>query len=101
MSTIAEYSAGLEVPFAEIARSLTAQLDAALPDATGQVWHGHPVWMRGKEPIAGFKAYPRWVTFMIWGEVDDPSGTLEQGPRMATVKLTAADQLDDISRWVA
>ena len=64
--TIDEYIAGLPADQAAIAATLRARLDAGLPGAEGRVWHGHPVWMRGDDPVAGFKAFPRWVTLLLW-----------------------------------
>lgn len=96
MSTVEEYIAGLDAAFREIAAELTARLGAALPDASAQVWHGHPVWLDGKNPVAGFKAHPRWVTVMVLGQVDPGSG-LEQGPRMGTAKLSSMDDLAKVA----
>ena len=64
--TIDEYIAGLPADQVAIATTLRARLDAGLPGAEGRVWHGHPVWMRGDDPVAGFKAFPRWVTLLLW-----------------------------------
>jgi hypothetical protein len=94
--TVDEYVAGLDARLHEIATELAARLSAALPHASAEVWHGHPVWLDGKNPLAGFKAHPRWVTVMVWGEVSAASG-LEQGPRMGTAKLTTVDDLARIS----
>ncbi|WP_456826342.1 hypothetical protein [Cellulomonas sp. P5_E12] len=64
--TIDDYIAGLPADQVAIATTLRARLDAGLPGAEGRVWHGHPVWMRGDDPVAGFKAFPRWVTLLLW-----------------------------------
>jgi hypothetical protein len=97
MATIDEYLDGVPAPLRPVGDQLRALLDAGLARATGQVWHGHPVWMVGKTPVAGFKAYSSYVTLMIWpgARVDDPSGRLEVGSRdMASVKLRSADEID-------
>lgn len=91
VATIDEYIGELETPNTEIAEALKAHLDVALPEAVGQMWHGHPVWMKGKTPIAGFKAYPNYVTLMLWrGQaIDDPTNTLEPtgSAEMASLKI--------------
>ena len=73
-SAISDYIAGLDETLGAVSAALTAHLDTGLPGTVGQLWHGHPVWMRDKTPIAGFKAYPNYVTFMLWrGQaIDDP-----------------------------
>jgi len=89
--TIDEYIAGLNEPLASVAITLREHIDAALPHATGRMWHGHPVWLDEATPIAGFKAYPSYVTFMLWRgqEIDDDSGTLSPAgsATMATLKV--------------
>lgn len=93
---IDDHLAALGAPARGIATQLRSLLDAALPDAEARLWHGHPVWMAGRQPLAGFKAHSGHVTFMIWhgGPVDDPAGRLAIGPHMATVKLRADDDVD-------
>lgn len=95
-ATLDEFIAELDTPARETAESLRAILDAALPTAAGQLWHGHPVWLDGKNPIVGFKPFPRWTTFMIWNgsPITDASGRLESGARMSTVKLAGAEEID-------
>ncbi len=92
------YLDGLSADLRPIGDRLRALLDAGLSRATGQLWHGHPVWLIGKTPVAGFKAYSSYVTFMIWRgqQVDDPSGRLEAASRtMSAVKLRSVDEIDE------
>jgi hypothetical protein len=92
------YLDNLSADLRPIGDRLRVVLDASLSRATGQLWHGHPVWLIGKTPVAGFKAYSSYVTFMIWRgqRVDDPSGRLEAGPReMSSVKVRSVDEVDE------
>ncbi|MFC4224220.1 DUF1801 domain-containing protein [Lysinibacter cavernae] len=104
MPNLDEFIVGLDSPQREISERLRGLLDAALDSAVGQVWHGHPVWLDGKTPVAGFKPYPKYVTFMIWNAspITDSSDTLVAGPRMATIKYASADEIDDarVSDWL-
>ena len=97
-ATVDEYLASLPENLAAIGRALRAQLDAALPRADGQMWHGHPVWLAAKTPIAGFKAYPAYVTLLLWRgqDIADPSGRLEAAGSgsMSSVKLRSSADLD-------
>jgi hypothetical protein len=93
MATIDEYIAGLDAPNDVIAAALRAHLDTGLPDAVGQLWHGHPVWMIGKTPVAGFKAFPNHVTFMLWRgqSIDDDTETLVPTGSADMASLTIGD----------
>lgn len=90
------YLDSLADPVRALGDELRTLLDDALPGATGVVWHGHPVWMDGKVPLAGFNAYSAYVTFMIWNanQIADPTGRLQFGKHMATVKVRAASEID-------
>jgi hypothetical protein len=95
----------LEPPLRGIATRLRSLLDAGLGPASATIWHGHPVWMAGRTPLAGFKAYAKHVTLMIWhGQgIDDPSGRLTTNANMGTLKLAFPADLDAdaVSGWLA
>jgi hypothetical protein len=100
-STVTDYLGALEEPLREIGTKAQEIIDAALPEAPGALWHGHPVWSLGgapgRTPVCLLKAYGSYVTFGLWqGQgVTDPSGRLEAGAReMASVKLRALDDVD-------
>ncbi|MDZ5445488.1 DUF1801 domain-containing protein [Micromonospora sp. 4G57] len=101
MNTVTDYLTGLDAPQREIGEKLRPVIDAALPDATGAMWHGHPTWSLGERPgqrpVCLLKAYPSYVTFGLWRgrEVADPSGRLTLAARqMAAVKLRTVDEVD-------
>lgn len=104
MPDLHEFIASLDNPQREISERLQTLLDAGLDSAAGQVWHGHPVWLDGKTPVAGFKPYPKYVTFMIWNAspIEDSSDSLVAGPRMATIKYSSVEEIDDarVSDWL-
>ena len=101
MNPVTDHLTGLDAPVAEVAAKLRAVIDAALPEATGARWHGHPTWslgdQPGKAPVCLLKAYASYVTFGLWRgqEIADPSGRLTPGARqMASVKLRTVDEID-------
>ncbi|MGG7463124.1 MULTISPECIES: DUF1801 domain-containing protein [unclassified Plantibacter] len=98
-TTIAEYNLTVAEPLQEVAKTLAAVLETALGDIEGTVWHGHPVWLDDKTPIAGFKAYANYITFMIWRGQDllDAQGELEPAgsQRMGTLKVESVEQIDE------
>jgi len=98
--TIDEYIDTLSAPLRETATRMRPLLDEAFPNATGKMWHGHPVWMRGKHPVAGFKAYIGSVTYMIWRGQEQSD---EAVPRdMVSAKLHTIDDIGPLraSNWL-
>lgn len=95
--SIDEYIAELDEPLAAVAITLRDHIDRSLPATEGRIWHGHPVWMVGSKPVAGFKAYPNHVTFMLWRgqEVPDETGALQPtgAGGMAVVKVSHAAEV--------
>lgn len=105
VATIDGYIEELQLPLQDVAVALRPIIDAGLPNAKGQIWHGNPVWMIGKTPVAMFKAYPRYITFALFRgqKIDDPTGKLEAGSQsMASVKLTSPAEIDSsvITDWL-
>ncbi len=104
--TIDEYNISLSEALAPIGEQLTRLIDESLPDADGVIWHGHPVWMSGKSPIAAFKAHSTHVTFMLWAgqSITDRSGRLQPAgsATMANLKLRSVDDIDEalFTNWL-
>ncbi|ROQ39888.1 hypothetical protein EDF46_1523 [Frondihabitans sp. PhB188] len=76
MTSDAKVSAYLDAQppeLADVGSVLRDVLDTSLVRAEGTLWHGHPVWMIGKTPVAGFKAYPKYVTLLIWRAAELPA----------------------------
>ncbi|MGY0003925.1 DUF1801 domain-containing protein [Micromonospora sp. I033] len=101
MDPVTTYLTGLDALLRETGENLRSVIEAALPEATGAMWHGHPVWglgdRPGKAPVCLVKAYPAHVTFGLWRgqDVADGSGRLVPGARrMSSVKLRTVDEID-------
>lgn len=106
-TTISEYNAAIDGDLQEVAERLTDLIEANVSGLDGTLWQAQPIWLADRTPVIGFKAFPRWVTLMIWhrdGEpaVVDASGTLAVGPRMGTRKFSSPDEIDDelVADWV-
>ena len=65
--TIAAYDAAQPSAERSICRSLRAQIERALPDATSKVWHGAPVWFVGDTPVVGYSVPAKGgVSLLFW-----------------------------------
>lgn len=99
VTTIAAYVEKATGPLADVVTALRAKLDIGLPETSTELWHGHPVWMDDGVPVAGFKAYPTFVTVLFWrGQaIADDSGKLNASgsAEMAEFKLRGMDDLDE------
>ena len=74
-SAIDRYIAELDEPLASVAVTLRDHIAAALPDADGDLLHGHPVWTIHARPVVGFEAEPEYVTVTFWRGQDIPDDT--------------------------
>ncbi|MGK5557151.1 DUF1801 domain-containing protein [Actinomadura kijaniata] len=94
-TTVAGYVASLPAGQQEIAGRLLPVVEEAF--GAGVMFHGHPVWKVGGNPVVLVKAYGRYVTFGFWKgrRIEDASGRLEAGAReMASVKLHSSADVD-------
>ncbi|KFF60185.1 hypothetical protein JF66_06205 [Cryobacterium sp. MLB-32] len=98
-TTMDAYVARPTGPLAAVVTALRAKLDIGLPETSTEMWHGHPVWLDDGVPVAGFKAYPTFVTVLFWrGQaIKDDSGKLNASgsAEMAEFKLRSIDDLDE------
>ncbi|WP_158251640.1 MULTISPECIES: DUF1801 domain-containing protein [Cryobacterium] len=85
-------------PLATVVGLLRDKFDLALPETSTELWHGHPVWLDDDLPVAGFKAYPTFVTVLFWrGQaITDHSGKLNASgsAEMSEYKLKSVDDFD-------
>ncbi|MEU2616447.1 DUF1801 domain-containing protein [Micromonospora sp. NPDC007271] len=100
-TSINDYLTALGISLREIAETTRVVIDGTLADATGVMWHGHPVWglgeAPGRRPICLIKAYTSYVTFGLWRgqEINDRSGRLTPSARkMASVRLLSTADID-------
>ena len=45
---------------------LAETIAAALPEAVGKVWHGHPVWFIDSNPVVGYHRQKDSVRILFW-----------------------------------
>lgn len=102
--SILSYDARLSPVQAEIAHVLRAEIEAALPKATSKVWHGHPVWFDGENPVVGYDARKSTVNILFWnGQELGEAGLVPVGKfRAAGTQFAEAADIDRVSlrRWL-
>ena len=100
---ITEYDAAQVDGRREICERLSSVLDDALPEASSMIWHGHPVWFIGKNPVAGYSARKVGVQLLFWsGQSFGEAGLSPEGTfKAADAKYTDAAEIDEdaLRRW--
>ena len=83
---------------------LAREIQAALPEAVGKVWHRHPVWFLDGNPVAGYSLLKGGVRLLFWsGQSFDEPGLHPEGSfKAAEARYTEAAQVDvaALRRWL-
>jgi hypothetical protein len=104
--SVAEYDAAQAPAAADTCRELRAEIERALPEATGKVWHGSPVWFVGETPVVGYKtsANGGGVVLLFWnGQALDSSGLEPVGKfKAAQTRYEDASSIEvpALRRWL-
>src|SRR5262245_33465264 len=103
--SVAAYDAAQPVAEASICRTLRAEIDKALPDATSKVWHGAPVWFVGEVPVAGYSVPAKGgVALLFWNgqAFGDPALEPMGKFRAAQAHFAAASaiKVTPLRRWL-
>jgi hypothetical protein len=74
MVDIDGYNLKQDSPFREICEQLKDEIFEVLLDSESKIWHGHPVWFLGGNPIVGYSVQRAGVRLMFWSgrSFDDP-----------------------------
>jgi hypothetical protein len=88
-----------------ICETLARGIRAGLPQADGRIWHAHPVWFLGGNPIVGYSTLKAGIRLMFWSGADFDEPGLKPGTgkfRDASALFTSAHQIDSaaLSRWL-
>ena len=101
---IEAYHAALPDAARAVCDLLAREIQAALPDAVGKVWHRHPVWFLDGNPVAGYSLLKGGVRLLFWsGQSFDEPGLLPEGSfKAAEARYTEAAQVDvaALRRWL-
>lgn len=102
---IDDYNRALSAEDRELCDLLASEIERGLPEATGKVWHAHPVWFLDGNPIVGYHRLKDSVRLMFWsgqsfrGTGLAPSGTF----RAAELRLPDRSAVDTeaLAGWLA
>jgi hypothetical protein len=102
---IEAYHQKLSASDQELCELLAAEIERGLPEADNKVWHGHPVWFLGGNPIVGYDRLKKDVRLLFWsGQSFDEPGLTDEGTfKAAEAHYGSASDVDTVAlaRWLA
>jgi len=98
---IGAYEKKLKPKEKAIATSLRKTIDAALPKSTSKVWHGHPVWFIGENPVVGYSTKTTGVALLFWNGQEFGEPALEPIGKFHAAELKYADVADIDTKLLA
>jgi hypothetical protein len=102
---ISAYNKSQSLTDKKICDLLAKAIDQHLPEAEAKIWHEHPVWFLGDNPIAGYSKLKAGVRLMFWSGSSFDEKNLRPGTgkfKDASILYTSVDQIDrdDLQRWL-
>lgn len=89
----------------EICQLLAELIDYGLPEAENKIWHAHPVWFLGGNPVVGYSKLKSCVRLLFWsGQSFEEEGLANEGSfKAAEARYTSVAQIDPeaLRRWLA
>jgi hypothetical protein len=85
---------------------LARDIEQALPDAEGKIWHAHPVWFLDGNPTVGYSKQKPGIRLMFWSGADfDEPGLNVVGKKFKDASAFYSDPSEinraDLRRWLA
>lgn len=88
----------------EICNLLAQEITTHVPEAENKIWHAHPVWFLGGNPIVGYSKLKGSVRLMFWsGQSFEEEALQKEGSfKAAEIRYTSAEQIDvkALKRWL-
>jgi hypothetical protein len=101
---IREFNAAQDALARPICDRLAQEIATHLPEAEGRIWHAHPVWFLGGNPIVGYSRLKSCVRLLFWsGQSFGEPGLAPEGTfRAAEARYADPGQIvpDDLARWL-
>jgi hypothetical protein len=67
---ILKYNEMQELGYKEICNLLAQEIDNILANAENKIWHAHPVWFLGGNPIVGYSKQKAGLRLLFWSGAD-------------------------------
>jgi hypothetical protein len=103
-SAIQAYNDSLPEEERTICRKLAEIIDSELPEAENKIWHRHPVWFLGGNPVVGYSKMKDCVRLLFWSgqTFEEPGLTTEGSFKAAEARYTTRESLnlEDLRRWL-
>ena len=100
--SIGEYNAVLSPAHREIAGFLAGLFSEHVPEAEGKVWHGHPVWFVGKNPVFGYSLKKAGIEVLFWSGQSFRTPGLTPNGKFKAAALPVSDLANlDVARLVS
>ncbi len=106
MATISHYHAQLSDTERRMGDLLAKCIAQELPESEGKIWHAHPVWFLGGNPIVGYSKQKAGIRLMFWSgaSFDEPDLSVRGGKfQDASIFFTKVEDISrrDLVRWLA
>lgn len=104
-SDIQTYINALTESDQQICRNLAKIISENLPEAESKIWHAHPVWFLGENPVVGFSRQKKGIRLMFWsGKSFDEEKLNVEGAKFqdASVFFNSKEEIDeeDLKKWL-
>lgn len=88
-----------------ICKKLATEITKHLLEAENKIWHRHPVWFLGENPITGYSKEKKGIRLMFWSGADFEEDELKvRGEKYkdASVFYNSVDEINtkDLERWL-
>lgn len=100
-----KYNEGQESNHKEVCDFLAEEIDRNLPEAENKIWHAHPVWFLGGNPIVGYSKQKPGIRLMFWSGADfEEAGLNVIGKKFKDASVFYNDvsevRKSDLRRWL-
>jgi Domain of unknown function (DU1801) len=105
LSEIASFNARQAAPDKAICDVLAGEIERHLPAAASKIWHRHPVWFLGNNPIVGYSRLKDCIRLMFWSDASFGEDRLLPGTgkfKDASMRYRTIEQIDrnELKRWL-
>ena len=100
-----KYNEKQELGHREVCDLLAREIDGNLPEAEDKIWHAHPVWFLGGNPIVGYSKQKPGTRLMFWSGADfEEAGLNVVGKKFKDASVFYNDisevRKSDLRRWL-